>query len=286
MPYRVQICHSPSERENHVNWYYAKNNERLGPIDDAELTRLLSTAEIGRDTLVWKEGMSDWAPLGTLPDIVRVTPSPGVPAAAPAPVSSTAVSAPAMAGVEMATCAVSGRQFPKNQMIQIGNDYVSAEYKNIYLNRVREGVYSGGVPSNFRYAGFWVRFAAMFIDGILAFTVNFGIGLFAGIAFGNRTDGGSTAAMIFLVYILPQVIWTSYYTFFIGKYGATPGKMAVGIKVIRPDGQPISFLRAFGRYWSYWLSYIPIGIGFIMAGFDDEKRALHDRVCDTRVIYK
>jgi uncharacterized RDD family membrane protein YckC len=36
----------------------------------------------------------------------------------------------------------------------------------------------------------------------------------------------------------------------------------------------------------YIVSGIILLIGYIMAGFDEEKRALHDRVCDTRVIYK
>jgi uncharacterized RDD family membrane protein YckC len=77
----------------------------------------------------------------------------------------------------------------------------------------------------------------------------------------------------------------AYEVYFISTRGATLGKMALGLKVIRPDNGPISVGLALGRYLSKILSALILYIGFIMAGFDDEKRALHDRICETRVIY-
>jgi uncharacterized RDD family membrane protein YckC len=77
-----------------------------------------------------------------------------------------------------------------------------------------------------------------------------------------------------------------YETFFVGKFGATPGKMACKLRVITAEGAPVSYARALGRYFSKLVSYLTCSIGFIIAGFDDEKRALHDRMCNTRVIYK
>ena len=71
-----------------------------------------------------------------------------------------------------------------------------------------------------------------------------------------------------------------------GRFGATPGKMACGLKVVMADGGKVTYLRALGRAFSEILSGIILYIGYIMAGFDDEKRALHDRICDTRVIKK
>jgi uncharacterized RDD family membrane protein YckC len=75
-----------------------------------------------------------------------------------------------------------------------------------------------------------------------------------------------------------------YYWFFLSHYSATPGKMALGLKVIRPDGSPLTGGRIVGRYFAEMLSGMILAIGYIMAGFDDERRALHDRICDTRVI--
>jgi uncharacterized RDD family membrane protein YckC len=54
--------------------------------------------------------------------------------------------------------------------------------------------------------------------------------------------------------------------------------------VITADGEPITYWRAFGRYFGKLLSGIILGIGYLMAAFDEEKRALHDRICHTRVV--
>jgi len=77
-----------------------------------------------------------------------------------------------------------------------------------------------------------------------------------------------------------------YMAFMHSRYGATLGKMAVGIRVITLDGRNPSFWRAFGRVFAEYLSSLCLYIGYIMAGFDEEKRALHDHICGTRVVYK
>jgi uncharacterized RDD family membrane protein YckC len=93
-------------------------------------------------------------------------------------------------------------------------------------------------------------------------------------------------ALIGLQQIIGILIPAAYNTFFIGRYGATLGKMACRIKVVSPEGAQISYARALGRYFAELLSAIVMGIGYLMAAFDSEKRALHDRVCSTRVVYK
>jgi uncharacterized RDD family membrane protein YckC len=60
--------------------------------------------------------------------------------------------------------------------------------------------------------------------------------------------------------------------------------MALDLKVVRSDGGPVSLGRAVGRYFAKILSGVILLIGYIMAGFDAQKRALHDMLCDTRVI--
>jgi uncharacterized RDD family membrane protein YckC len=80
------------------------------------------------------------------------------------------------------------------------------------------------------------------------------------------------------------VAMLTYEVVFLGKYGATPGKMALKLKVIRADGLPMSYGLAAGRYLGKILSGMLLLIGFIIAAFDEQKRALHDRICDTRVV--
>ena len=69
----------------------------------------------------------------------------------------------------------------------------------------------------------------------------------------------------------------SYETFMIGKYGATLGKMALKIHVMMADGGKVTYMRSLGRYFGKMLSGLTCLIGYIMAAFDDERRALHDR---------
>ncbi len=53
---------------------------------------------------------------------------------------------------------------------------------------------------------------------------------------------------------------------------------------MRADGTPLSTGRIIGRHFAEMISNMILCIGYMMAGWDDEKRALHDRICDTRVI--
>ena len=62
--------------------------------------------------------------------------------------------------------------------------------------------------------------------------------------------------------------------------------MAVGIKLVRGDGERVSFWRAFGRLFATILSSLILMIGYLMAGFTERKQALHDMVCDTLVVDK
>ena len=82
------------------------------------------------------------------------------------------------------------------------------------------------------------------------------------------------------------LIGLCYAVFFLGRFAATPGKMACGLLVVRADGSALTYPRAAGRHFADMLSGITLCIGYLIAAFDLEKRALHDHICDTRVVYK
>jgi uncharacterized membrane protein len=73
-------------------WRYAKAGQPCGPVDTAELHSLFSQGTLPRDTLVWKEGMANWAPASTLPDFAA---SASPPASSPSPQGGTGTSSPA-----------------------------------------------------------------------------------------------------------------------------------------------------------------------------------------------
>jgi uncharacterized RDD family membrane protein YckC len=80
-----------------------------------------------------------------------------------------------------------------------------------------------------------------------------------------------------------------YLSTFVAAGGQTIGKMAAGIRVVPADpGAPrserVSFGQAVVRAAGYLASALPAGLGFLPAFFGEERRALHDRLADTRVV--
>lgn len=145
------------------------------------------------------------------------------------------------------------------------------------------------------YAGFWIRAVALIIDSIVLGVVNMvlsfaliGGSMGAGMMGGGMgaDDYGTFGAMFAVYYIVVLAINVAYYALMESSARqATLGKMAVGIKVGDERGQRISGLNAVGRYFSKIISSLILGIGFIMAGFDPRKQALHDKIAGTVVYY-
>jgi uncharacterized RDD family membrane protein YckC len=138
----------------------------------------------------------------------------------------------------------------------------------------------------FEYGGFWIRVVAQLIDGLIVSVLRYAITVPLGLeGFLRPMRPGLFWAYFGTAGLISYAIQGVYFVYFWTQQGgATPGKMAMGLKVVRPDGSLISVPQAIGRYFCHWLDAITLGIGYMMAGWDSEKRALHDRICDTRVI--
>lgn len=261
-----------------MQWYYAVNNQRQGPLSQAEFDQLVSNGTIKGDTLVWRQGMAEWQPYSAI--------------LASAGAGGMGSGATSGIGDDTEVCAVSGKRYPKREMIQYEGKWISAEHRDAYFQRLREGVAQpgeGGVPGPYGYGGFWRRFCARFVDGLLQGVITIPIGMAVGFFFGasGRLQNGGPSAMLMMqaiVQVLSIGVALGYEVFFVRKYDATPGKLAMGLKLLRADGSSLSAGRIVGRYFATFLSALTLLIGYIIAAFDDEKRALHDRICDTRVI--
>ena len=121
------------------------------------------------------------------------------------------------------------------------------------------------------YAGFWRRWAAALLDGILYYIVIFALALALG-------DGiGVNLLALALAWLYHALMQSS-------SWQATLGKRAFGIKVTRDTGERISFLRATGRYFATILSSLILMIGYLMAAFTNRKQALHDMIASTLVV--
>jgi uncharacterized RDD family membrane protein YckC len=176
----------------------------------------------------------------------------------------------------MVQCSICNNEYPEDEVVKFDNHIICAACKPIFLQKLREGI--PVTAADLDYGGFWIRFVAKVIDGIVEGGISIAITLIIGLMtqfFGNKMS---------VFYLISYPIAIVYVTYFVGAYGATPGKMALGLKVVRPDGERVSYLRAFARYWAELLSGLILAIGYIIAAFDGQKRALHDHICDTRVV--
>jgi len=158
---------------------------------------------------------------------------------------------------------------------------------------------------NIRYAGFWVRFLATWIDmiifivplGLIVYFISGGALLdfsdfsqsityaqegntLAALQHMPRTSAKWEPLLELLVAIVTIVFWKQW-------AGATPGKKLLGIYVVDAKSLgEINNKQAIIRYISYIISTIPLAIGFIMVAFTKKRQALHDMLADTVVIYK
>ena len=238
-----------------TDWYYADaDNQRQGPVPADALAALHGNGGLRPETLVWREGLPAWtAWREVMHEVVAaaapIPPPPGEGAAAESPY------APPRASLHDEGLVVQGHSIV--------------------------------------YAGFWKRVAAVIIDGFVtsfamwALMIPMFIVLGAGIGELATINDGTNVLLTVLYYLMSIAIPLFYMAWMHSSSSqATLGKMAVGIKVVRTDGERISFLRAFGRYFAYMLSSMLLMIGLIMAAFTERKQALHDLMCDTLVVDK
>lgn len=131
--------------------------------------------------------------------------------------------------------------------------------------------------------GFWIRFVAYFIDGlILVLTIFFTSLLVYGTGGEVSPSDRNLAVEIILNIVFPIV----YFVFFWTKYGATPGKLVMGIRVVSATtNQPPNTWQGLARYLGYIISSIPLCLGFIWAAWHPEKKAWHDMLARTVVIW-
>ena len=133
-----------------------------------------------------------------------------------------------------------------------------------------------------RYAGFWIRVVASILDTIWQVIL---IGGLAWVLFGEslvteeQFTGG--VGMIVLQYVLPMVLIIGFWIYF----GATPGKMALGLKICRAeDGGKATTGQCIGRYFAYILSTLALFLGFIWVAFSKRKQGWHDILAKTVVL--
>lgn len=239
-----------------------QSNVPMGPFTRDQVTEKLRKGEVTMSSLAFIEGLSQWTPLRDV--LARVD------AVAPQsrPMASSVPAAPA----------------PRTP---------SPAYS--YAATMQP-------PSHLVYAGFWLRFVAVFIDGLILMVIGFMLGGAIGFAFGvsgalgtggrpmriTDPDGALNLGFVIMEVIVIGVMTVIRWLYFALQESSsaqgTLGKRALGLRVTDLEGCRISFLRATGRFFGKYISGMILGIGFIMAGLTERKQALHDMIAGTLVV--
>ncbi len=144
---------------------------------------------------------------------------------------------------------------------------------------------------NRKYASFWMRLLAMLIDSIITMAITIPIGFLlidAYSPFSVFTDGAGYletnqdegTLFTFLGYFIPFAYHVLFWTYM----GATPGKLALGIKVVTRDGENLSLGKSALRYLGYIISSLLLLFGYLMMLWDRQSQALHDKIADSYVV--
>lgn len=133
------------------------------------------------------------------------------------------------------------------------------------------------------YAGFWIRFLASVLDSVLLLMVMVPLLLVfygPGVLFATESPGLAYDLINYVLPIVAVVIFWQYRS-------ATPGKLMMGIYIVDADtfGHP-PFGRLVLRYFGYYVSLLPVFLGFFWVAFDKRKQGFHDKIARTVVIRK
>jgi len=129
-----------------------------------------------------------------------------------------------------------------------------------------------------KYSGFWLRFVATIIDGIVWLPLTF---LMPRIMSSTRVPVIQEVIIIILIYTILDAIYEIILTY---KFGGTVGKLLLGIKIVDENNKNITLGKSVGRYFSKYLSFLILCIGFLMIAFDNKKQGLHDKMVKSYVI--
>lgn len=227
--------------------WIGRDGQRHGPYKEEDVRQWLRSGQLAAEDLGWYEGLADWQPLSVLfPDALAATPPPLGPGPAVPPPTTTAALED--------------------------------------------------------YAGFWKRLVAYIIDVIVLYIPQ----MLIMNAFGNEAAQAKLEQVMLSAASDPHVMLAAYGQYYeamrmgialtavlvwlyfaiceSSAWQATVGKLAMGIRVTDLDGGRIGFWRALGRYAAKILSWMIVGVGFLMIGWTRRRQGLHDMLANTLVL--
>ncbi|MFL6245030.1 MAG: RDD family protein [Thermoanaerobaculia bacterium] len=177
-------------------------------------------------------------------------------------------------------CARCGAPFCSDCLVELSGRPYCATCKSEQLLDVRSGV----DRSQLQYAPILSRFGAIFLDGLLiaipAYAI-MGVVVFLPAMRGQQPNpllANSISLPFTFISLLYEALMLAH------RNGQTLGKMALKVRVVRPDGSPISSGQAWGRVIMRTILGCMVIVDYIPAFFTPEKTTLHDMIAGTRVV--
>lgn len=264
-----------------------RHDAAVGPVPEDVLHRLAARGGFDEETLVRREGMDTWLAYKHV---------------APKVLSGTEQLETVRVRVETERCDGCGRKQAQTRLQVIDGQLICPDCRPTYLRHARV---AGDVAYKTKPTAGPRRVVAYILDFVLlSLPIFFFVAFFVD-NYMENLDGRSVEDVSLFGYyypILPHiglafiVLQIMYDTLFVGRFGATPGKLLMGLEIVRADGRPVGYTLAFGRsltlvvfgfiisHFPFYMPDILFVIYYGIAFFEKQRRAGHDFVCGTRVI--
>jgi uncharacterized RDD family membrane protein YckC len=248
-----------------MSWYYGLDGRTQGPVEETALEKLALSGVIEWTTPLWRTGMTVWQPFGEIFQRASVR------------------------------CHECQRQVEQEPAIRYRELNICPRCKATFFQKVREGLAREEVA---HYCGFWIRLCARLLDGLFLSAITVPLSLineavifrlypFPGLGtaqFENTSTLGTLLTIQAAFVLFGLLIAFAYEVYSVGRFGGTPGKLLLRMRIVRSDSSRLTYRRAAIRFFGKSLSDLTLYVGYIMVGFDSQRRALHDYIADTRVI--
>ncbi len=183
--------------------------------------------------------------------------------------------------VGLVRCRRCGQAFCRSCVVALRGQYYCARCKQEQLRDIQSGTEAGVLE----LASVARRFGALWVDSFVLVLIFIPVSIALGVAAAAAGKAEPGLGFNLAIMALVAAVWFVYEGLMLSSRGQTLGKMAVGIKVVTPEGRDISGGQAWGRalvrqvFFEYFafLNYLP-------ALFTKQKTAIHDMAAKTRVV--